>query len=38
MGTSQYSMADIANLTKAVNTPKADKSTSRKGKDRKSVV
>lgn len=31
MGTSQYSMADIANLTKAVNTPKADKSTSRKG-------
>lgn len=31
MGTSAYSMADIANLTKAVNTPKADKSTSRKG-------
>ena len=31
MGVSNYSMADIASLTKAVSTPTAEKSTSRKG-------
>ncbi|MBD5134327.1 MAG: hypothetical protein HDT38_07665 [Clostridiales bacterium] len=31
MGTSSYSMADIASLTQAVSTPSASKSTSRKG-------